>query len=227
MSECSLSLSLSLSLPLSQVLESSSYQISSNSSSSSLILPRLTSLGLTDYHCQVDDSLHVQETLPLSLVEMQRLYIENAAAGRQGAEFVNGSSLKLACVTRGGAADSVRWLLGETQLTNQMAVGAGQVEIVTSGSQTNLTIYGVRTSETGVYACVTEDSGMESRREFSVTITVPGKILWTSDPMVTVVTGKKVQFDCGASGIPTPTVSWLYNVRPLHTCTHCLSGLEK
>lgn len=140
-------------------------------------------------------------------MEADYRYIKDGAAGIDDVKFENGSVLMLVCEVRGGSGDSVRWFVGDTELTNQTLGGKG--EIVTDGSNSTLTKYGVTAMDTGKYVCIVEDAGMESRRTFEVEITVPGRIESTSDPFVTATTGDRVQFDCVTS---KHTVSWLFNV---------------
>ena len=148
----------------------------------------------------------------LYLNETPKPYIKEAAAGIQGAEFANGTALHLECEVRGGSTEGVRWYEGDVQLPSE----GGGVRVVSNGSISILIKQGVTASDAGRYGCVLGDSGMESRRTFDVVITVPAKLENSSDTYVTVTTGGRVQFDCVTSGIPPPTVKWLYNVRP-----HC------
>ena len=133
---------------------------------------------------------------------------------------MNGSTLQLTCESRMGPASDVRWYVGGTQLTSE---GTGSMTIIASGNNSTLTKYGVTISDAGQYACAVEDGGMESRLTFNVTVTVPGKIEYTSDPEVTVATGERVQFDCVTSGTPTPTIKWLYNVSLMYSAVYTVT----
>lgn len=182
-------------------------------SSSRLALSHITEDDLTNYHCSINDSVHLLRTEALQLVEANYLYVKDGAAGVKVVRFENGSALTLVCEVRGGPGDKVRWFVGEnkdTELTNQMI--GGKVEIVTNGNNSVLTKHEVTAGDAGRYICIVEGMRMESRRTFEVRVTVPGRIESTSDPDIVAKTGDRVQFDCVTSGIPQPNVSWLFNV---------------
>ena len=179
--------------------------------SSSLTLKQLSLAHLSFYSCRVTDSVHDQE-LEVGLVEVNRLYIMAAGGGVASRSFPNGTELTLACTTRGGAAEGVTWSFGDHPLEHMMLVGVGsQVEIVAEGNMSRLSVSDVTTGEAGVYACQVQDqgSGVESRREFDVTITVAGRIVSSSPQNVTATEGERVQFDCFTTGIPPPNVTWI------------------
>lgn len=184
-----------------------------SSSMSTHTLSHLTLSQLTSYQCLISDSVHMVKTPRLLLNETTQPYVKDAAAGVQEEQFENGTTLHLSCEVRQGSVEDLTWVKGNMILINQtINVGGSLVVIVTNGNESILTIYGVTTYDAGTYECVISDNGMESRLVFNVTITVPGKIERTSSQDVTATTGDHVQFDCITSGIPQPTINWLYNV---------------
>ena len=209
----------SLSLSRSQVegepeLQEISHSLSL-SSFSTLSLPHLTPSQLTTYSCHVTNDVHdVVAGNRLTLTETQRPYVRDTAVGVKGAEFGNGTTLELVCEARGGSGDDLVWMRGNMELTNQTTARGLLVVIVTHGNNSTLMISGVTTKEAGLYDCVMRlAGGMESKLTYNVTVRVPAKIEYTSSPDVTAAIGDQVQFDCVASGVPPPTISWLFDVR--------------
>ena len=181
------------------------------SDSSTLTLSPLTPSLLTSYSCHASNIVHdnlVSEGRTLR--ETDESYVRDAAAGVQGVKFRNGTTLELTCEARGVSAEGIVWMRGGEQLTNQITAGGSSIVIATNGNNSTLTIFGVTTREAGLFECSL--IGTPSTRVFNVTITVPARIEYTSSPLVTVVIGDKVQFDCVASGIPPPTIKWLFDV---------------
>ena len=184
--------------------------IISNHSSGTLTLPYITDSNLTYYRCQVNDSVHQVESERLYLNETRQPYIMDAAAGIQGEKFANGTTLRLECKVRGGPVGSAELVIWYNPMGPVSPMGGVTIEI--NGNVSILIKDNVNLSDAGRYVCA---FGIpESQRIFNVTITVPPEIEKFYDTHVTVAPGGRVQFDCVTSGIPPPTVKWLYNVRP-------------
>lgn len=178
---------------------------------STLILSPLTPSHLASYTCHVSNPVHNNlDSEERTLAETSDPYVRDAAAGVQEVKFHNGTTLELVCEARGRSGDVLVWMSGGRELTNQTTAG-GSLVIATNGNNSTLTIFGVTTREAGLYQCVME--GTMSKLAYNVTVTVPAKIDYTSNPFVTVAVGDQVQFDCVASGIPLPSIGWLFDVR--------------
>jgi hypothetical protein len=185
---------------------------SSASLSSTLTLSHLTPSLLTSYSCHASNLVHdnlVSEERTLRETEMS--YVRDAAAGIKGVKFRNGTTLELVCEARGESVERLVWRRGDEQLTNQMTAAGSSLTIATNGNNSTLTIVGVTTKEAGLIECAL--IGTASKLVYNVTITVPAQIEYTSRPFVTVTIGDEVRFDCVASGIPPPTIKWLFDVR--------------
>ena len=190
---------------------------SSVSLSSTLTLSHLTPPLLTSYSCHASNLVHdnvVSEERTLRETEVP--YVRGAAAGIKGVDFRNGTTLELVCEARGESVERLVWRRGDEQLTNQTTAAGSSLTITTNGNNSTLTIVGVTTKETGLIECAL--TGTESKLVYNVTITVPAQIEYTSRPLVTVAIGDEVRFDCIASGIPPPTIKWLFDVSKLYHC---------
>jgi hypothetical protein len=187
---------------------------SSASLSSTLTLSHLTPSLLTSYSCHASNLVHdnlVSEERTLRETEMS--YVRDAAAGIKGVKFRNGTTLELVCEARGESVERLVWRRGDEQLTNQMTAAGSSLTIATNGNNSTLTIVGVTTKEAGLIECAL--IGTASKLVYNVTITVPAQIEYTSRPFVTVTIGDEVRFDCVASGIPPPTIKWLFDTQPV------------
>jgi hypothetical protein len=187
---------------------------SSVSLSSTLTLSHLTPSLLTSYSCHASNLVHdnvVSEERTLRETEVP--YVRGAAAGIKGVDFRNGTTLELVCEARGESVERLVWRRGDEQLTNQTTAAGSSLTITTNGNNSTLTIVGVTTKETGLIECAL--TGTESKLVYNVTITVPAQIEYTSRPLVTAAIGDEVRFDCIASGIPPPTIKWLFDTQPV------------
>ena len=148
--------------------------ISSSSNHSYLTIHNLQLADLQLYWCVANDSVHWHRDVSLQLTEEAGLYVVGGASTTPVAvQFQNGMTLMLACVTRGGTGTEVAWYQGKSRIGNGTSVGVGQAVVIARGNQSVLNVGGVGTSEAGLYSCAVSNpvTGLESRREFRVTIT--------------------------------------------------------
>ncbi|NXU50379.1 HMCN1 protein, partial [Turnix velox] len=120
------------------------------------------------------------------------------------------SPLELDCSARGTPSPTITWLK-DGQLVKE---DAGH-KILLNGQK--LLISQAQVSETGHYKCVAVNKAGELEREFHVTVHVPPTIKSAGPSERSVVIYKPVTLQCIASGIPSPSITWLKDGQPVNT----------
>uniref|UniRef100_A0A8C3DQA4 Hemicentin-1 n=1 Tax=Corvus moneduloides TaxID=1196302 RepID=A0A8C3DQA4_CORMO len=80
-----------------------------------------------------------------------------------------------------------------------------------------LVISQAQVSDSGRYKCVAANKAGEHEKEFDVTVHVPPTIKSAGPSERAVVLHKPVTLQCTASGIPSPSITWLKDGQPVNT----------
>ncbi|KAK2540204.1 Hmcn1 [Columba guinea] len=120
------------------------------------------------------------------------------------------SPLELDCSATGTPSPTITWLKDGQPVEE----GAGH-KILLNGQK--LLISRAQVSDTGRYKCVAANKAGEHEREFDVTVHVPPTIKSAGTSERAVVISKPVTLQCVASGIPSPSITWLKDGQPVNT----------
>ncbi|XP_029819877.1 hemicentin-1, partial [Manacus vitellinus] len=120
------------------------------------------------------------------------------------------SPLELDCTATGTPSPTITWLKDG----HPVEEGAGH-KILLKGQK--LVISQAEVSDTGHYKCVAANKAGEHGKEFDVTVHVPPTIKSTGPSERAVVIHKPVTLQCIASGIPSPSITWLKDGQPVNT----------
>ncbi|KAL1022832.1 hypothetical protein UPYG_G00032950 [Umbra pygmaea] len=135
---------------------------------------------------------------------------------------VRGNPASLLCVADGTPSPSMSWLKEEEAL-----VLGPHMELLNLG--TTVQISQVRVEDTGRYTCVAGNTAGQARRHFNIKVLDPPRINGAGTAVeVSVVVNHVLELLCEATGIPTPTLTWLKDGRPLPQMDnlHLLRGGE-
>ncbi|CAM9592142.1 unnamed protein product [Lampetra fluviatilis] len=95
-----------------------------------------------------------------------------------------------------------------------IAKGAAGGPIVLNDGRT-LQIHGAQVGDTGRYTCIAVNVAGQADRKFDLNVHVPPTIGDGEAENVSVVLGSPVAMTCEVSGIPPPSISWLFNRKPI------------
>ncbi|KAL8178143.1 UNVERIFIED_CONTAM: Hemicentin-1 [Gekko kuhli] len=120
------------------------------------------------------------------------------------------SPLELECPATGTPLPTITWLKN-----GQPIEGGAGYKILLNGRK--LLISRAEVSDTGHYQCIATNKAGDHKKEFGVTVHVPPAIKSTGPSERSVVIHKPVKLQCIANGIPTPSITWLKDGRPVNT----------
>ncbi|NWQ77372.1 HMCN1 protein, partial [Columbina picui] len=120
------------------------------------------------------------------------------------------SPLELDCSATGTPTPTIMWLKD-----GQPVEEGAELKIILNGQK--LLISRAQVSDTGRYKCVAANKAGEHEREFDVTVHVPPTIKSAGTSERAVVISKPVTLQCVASGIPSPSITWLKDGQPVNT----------
>ncbi|KAL4635075.1 hemicentin-1 [Arapaima gigas] len=144
------------------------------------------------------------------------------AGGSEDVTVVRGQQIALICISDGNPTPSISWLKDSEPL--QMGATAA---ILNHG--TTLQIQQAQLQDTGQYSCVAANQAGEARRHFRLKVLDPPRINGSGTPTeVSVVVNSVLELLCVATGIPSPSLTWMKDGRPLPQANaiHVLKGGE-
>ncbi|NXK97014.1 HMCN1 protein, partial [Formicarius rufipectus] len=119
------------------------------------------------------------------------------------------SPLELDCSAAGIPSPTITWFKDG----HPVEEGAGH-KILLKGQK--LVISQAQVSDTGRYKCVAANKAGEHEKEFDVMVHVPPTIKPTGPSERAVVIHQPVTLQCIASGIPSPSITWLKDGQPVN-----------
>uniref|UniRef100_A0A8C3XYG7 Hemicentin-1 n=1 Tax=Catharus ustulatus TaxID=91951 RepID=A0A8C3XYG7_CATUS len=120
------------------------------------------------------------------------------------------SPLELDCSARGTPSPTITWFKDGQPVGEE----AGH-KVLLNGQK--LVISQAQVSDSGHYKCVAANKAGEHEKEFDVTVHVPPTIKSAEPSERAVVLYKPVTLQCIASGIPSPSITWLKDGQPVNT----------
>ncbi|NXO39218.1 HMCN1 protein, partial [Locustella ochotensis] len=120
------------------------------------------------------------------------------------------SPLELDCSARGTPSPTITWFKDGQPVGEE----AGH-KVLLNGQK--LVISQAQVSDSGRYKCVAANKAGEYEKEFDVTVHVPPTIKSAGPSERAVVLHKPVTLQCIASGIPSPSITWLKDGQPVNT----------
>uniref|UniRef100_A0AAV2KYV0 Ig-like domain-containing protein n=1 Tax=Knipowitschia caucasica TaxID=637954 RepID=A0AAV2KYV0_KNICA len=122
---------------------------------------------------------------------------------------VRGNMASLRCVADGTPAPLMSWFKDGELLQSE-----GQLLLL--NLNTTLQLSRVTVNHTGTYTCVANNSAGHTSRHFNLKVLEPPHIEGSGVlDEVSVVVNNVMELHCNASGIPTPSLTWLKDGRPL------------
>uniref|UniRef100_A0A8C9N6Y6 Hemicentin-1 n=1 Tax=Serinus canaria TaxID=9135 RepID=A0A8C9N6Y6_SERCA len=119
------------------------------------------------------------------------------------------SPLELDCSARGTPSPTITWFKDGQPVGEE----AGR-KVLLNGQK--LVISQAQVSDSGRYKCVAANKAGEHEKEFDVTVHVPPTIKSAGPSERAVVLHKTVTLQCIASGIPSPSITWLKDGQPVN-----------
>ncbi|XP_078498867.1 hemicentin-1 [Lissotriton helveticus] len=144
----------------------------------------------------------------------------NVHGGEETADYtvILKNPLELECQATGSPMPTITWLKDGRPIEK-----ADGLKTLLNGRK--LLILRAQLSDTGRYQCVATNSAGKHEREFDVTVHAPPTIKSTEPSERSVVIYKSTALQCIASGIPSPSITWLKDSRPVNTAEGHI-GLE-
>ncbi|XP_019904855.2 hemicentin-1 isoform X2 [Esox lucius] len=136
----------------------------------------------------------------------------DGAGSTEDVTVVRGNLASLLCIADGTPSPSMSWLReGETLVPDT------HIKLLNLG--TTVQIPQVRVEDTGRYTCWAVNTAGRASRHFNLKVLAPPRINGSGIAAeVSVVVNHVLELLCEATGIPTPTLTWLKDGRPLpHT----------
>ncbi|XP_005733181.1 hemicentin-1 isoform X1 [Pundamilia nyererei] len=133
----------------------------------------------------------------------------DGAGSTEDVTVVAGNLASLLCIADGTPTPTVSWLKDRATLVPDR-------HVVLLNSNTNLRIRRAQVGDTGRYTCVANNTAGEASRHFNLKVMDPPRIEGSGGPAeVSVVVNNVLELHCEATGIPTPSLTWLKDGRPL------------
>uniref|UniRef100_A0A3B5LKZ5 Hemicentin 1 n=1 Tax=Xiphophorus couchianus TaxID=32473 RepID=A0A3B5LKZ5_9TELE len=134
---------------------------------------------------------------------------------------IRGNLASLLCIADGSPTPTISWLRDGETLTADHRISLLSFNTTLQFSQTQV-------NDTGRYSCVANNNAGQASRNFNLKV-LPPRIRSSDQPVeVSVVVNNVLELLCEATGIPTPTLTWLKDERPLPQTEnlHLLRGGE-
>ncbi|KAM5295479.1 hemicentin-1 isoform 1-T1 [Glossophaga mutica] len=116
--------------------------------------------------------------------------------------------VRLECEARGIPAPSLTWLKDGSPVSGF----ASGIQVLSGGRILALT--SAQISDTGRYTCVAVNAAGEKQRDIDLRVYVPPNIAG-EEQNVSVLISQAVELLCQSDAVPSPTLSWLKDSRPL------------
>ncbi|XP_053178575.1 hemicentin-1 [Scomber japonicus] len=133
----------------------------------------------------------------------------DGAGSTEDVTVVKGNLASLLCIADGTPTPTMSWLKGGLSLIPDPHLRFLNLN-------TTLQITRAQVNDTGRYTCVANNTAGQASRHFNVKVLDPPRIKGSGVPAeVSVVVNNVLELQCEASGIPTPSLTWLKDGRPL------------
>ncbi|KAM6962600.1 hemicentin-1 [Aplochiton taeniatus] len=133
----------------------------------------------------------------------------DGAGSTEDVTVVRGNLASLLCIADGTPAPSMSWLREGSTL-----VPDPHISLLNLGTTVQITQ--ARVNDTGRYTCVANNTAGQASRHFNLKVLDPPRINGSAVPSEkSVVVNHLMELQCEASGIPTPTLTWMKDGRPL------------
>ncbi|XP_068563703.1 hemicentin-1 [Cebidichthys violaceus] len=146
----------------------------------------------------------------------------DGAGSTEDVTVVRGKLASLLCVADGTPTPSLSWLKdGVTLIPDR--------HLIFLNLNTTMQIIQAQVNDTGRYTCVADNTAGQASRHFNLKVLDPPHIKGSGVPAeVSVVVNNVLELQCEALGIPTPSLTWLKDGRPLPQTDslHLLRGGE-
>ncbi|XP_028442536.1 hemicentin-1 isoform X2 [Perca flavescens] len=133
----------------------------------------------------------------------------DGAGSTEDVTVVRGNLASLLCIADGTPMPTVSWLKeGVTLIPDP--------HLKLLNLNTTVQIFQAQVNDTGRYTCVANNTAGQASRHFNLKVLDPPRIKASGVPAeVSVVVNNVLELHCEASGIPTPSLTWLKDGRPL------------
>ncbi|XP_042370765.1 hemicentin-1 [Plectropomus leopardus] len=133
----------------------------------------------------------------------------DGAGSTEDVTVVRGNLASLQCIADGNPTPTMSWLKQGVPL-----VPDSHLKFI--NLNTTVQIIPAQVNDTGRYTCVANNTAGQASRHFSLKVLDPPHIEGSGAPAeVSVVVNNVLELQCEASGIPTPSLTWLKDGRPL------------
>ncbi|KAM7409728.1 hypothetical protein PAMA_001291 [Pampus argenteus] len=133
----------------------------------------------------------------------------DGAGSTEDVTVVRGNLASLQCIADGTPTPTISWLRQGVIL-----VSDPHLRFLNQNSTVQITQSQV--NDTGHYTCVANNTAGQASRHFNLKVLDPPRIKGSGVPAdVSVVVNNVLELQCEASGIPTPSLTWLKDGRPL------------
>ncbi|AWP10692.1 putative hemicentin-1 [Scophthalmus maximus] len=133
----------------------------------------------------------------------------DGAGSTEDVTVVRGNSASLLCIADGTPPPTVSWIKDGMTL-------APDRHLRLLNLNTTVQITQAQVNDTGRYSCVANNTAGQASRHFNLKVLDPPRIKGSGIPTeVSVVVNNVLELQCEASGIPTPSLTWLKDGRPL------------
>ncbi|KAM4629779.1 hemicentin-1 [Polymixia lowei] len=133
----------------------------------------------------------------------------DGAGSTEDVTVVRGNPASLLCIADGTPSPTVSWLRDGAALVPDRHLSLLNLN-------TTVQVRQARVNDTGRYTCVANNTVGQASRHFNLKVLDPPRINGSGVPAeVSVVVNLVLELRCEASGIPTPSLTWLKDGRPL------------
>uniref|UniRef100_A0A3Q3ALP3 Hemicentin 1 n=1 Tax=Kryptolebias marmoratus TaxID=37003 RepID=A0A3Q3ALP3_KRYMA len=146
-------------------------------------------------------------------VDSRRYNLQVQPPGLDGAgtteevTVVRGNLASLLCIADGTPTPTISWL------TDGVTLVPDHIHLL--NMNTTLQFSSAQVNNTGRYTCMANNDAGQASRHFNLKVLPPRIKSSGSIKEVSVVVNNVLELECEATGIPTPTLTWLKDGRPL------------